>query len=237
LKYIADLRPQHHRIGYFTLNNATNNDTAVNALAGRYGFDGHERRIRCAPHFIHLTVIAMLYGEGSKGVQMENLLNDPYSATAADYENNHVEKVIHGLESDNHYDASSKDKHNEEDDDIAASVAAAHPHPPSQPTLPPNPSTVIEKTGSSASFTISAYTSGRAASYCRPFGTPSSSAKPLWPGYIIWLHDGPQIMPWPPGLLSYGFLSPGYLQTSKHKVPAVAGRNSSPIRSSPRNGV
>lgn len=50
------------RIGYCTLDNATNNDRAMDALASEFGFDKQERRIRCAPHFLNLTVRAMMYG-------------------------------------------------------------------------------------------------------------------------------------------------------------------------------
>ncbi len=50
------------KIGYFTLDNAIYNDTAIEALATEFGFDGDERRIRCAPHFLNLAVKALMYG-------------------------------------------------------------------------------------------------------------------------------------------------------------------------------
>lgn len=50
------------RIGYYTLDNARNNDTAMEALAIEFDFNKNERRIRCAPHFLNLTVQAMMYG-------------------------------------------------------------------------------------------------------------------------------------------------------------------------------
>ena len=50
------------KIGYFTLDNAANNDKAIETLATEFGFDGDERRIRCAPHFLNLAVKAMMYG-------------------------------------------------------------------------------------------------------------------------------------------------------------------------------
>ncbi|EFZ03855.2 hAT family dimerization domain protein [Metarhizium robertsii] len=50
------------RIGYCTLDNATNNDTAMEALGTEFGFDRDERRIRCAPHFLNLAVRSMMYG-------------------------------------------------------------------------------------------------------------------------------------------------------------------------------
>ncbi|KAF5120896.1 putative AC9 transposase [Metarhizium anisopliae] len=60
------------RIGYYTLDNATNNDTATEALGAEFNFDQHERRIRCAPHFLNRTVRAMMYG--SKGDNFNELL-------------------------------------------------------------------------------------------------------------------------------------------------------------------
>ncbi|KAM3547718.1 hypothetical protein MY1884_009465 [Beauveria asiatica] len=50
------------KIGYFTLDNAADNDTATDALATEFGFDRDERRIRCAPHFLTLAAKAMMYG-------------------------------------------------------------------------------------------------------------------------------------------------------------------------------
>ncbi|OAA37034.1 Ribonuclease H-like protein [Metarhizium rileyi] len=60
------------RIGYYTLDNATNNDTAMEALAAEFDFDKDERRIRCAPHFLNLAVRAMMYG--SKKDNFDELL-------------------------------------------------------------------------------------------------------------------------------------------------------------------
>jgi hypothetical protein len=60
------------RIGYYTLDNATNNDTAMEALGAEFDFDRAERRIRCAPHFLNLAVRAMMYG--SKRDNFEELL-------------------------------------------------------------------------------------------------------------------------------------------------------------------
>ncbi|KAH7471429.1 hypothetical protein FOMA001_g13061 [Fusarium oxysporum f. sp. matthiolae] len=60
------------RIGYYTLDNAANNDTAMEALAAEFDFDKAERRIRCAPHFLNLAVRAMMYG--SKSDNLDELL-------------------------------------------------------------------------------------------------------------------------------------------------------------------
>ncbi|KAM4067485.1 ribonuclease H-like protein [Hirsutella rhossiliensis] len=49
-------------VGYFTLDNAANNDTCMEDLAFEHGFSPGERRIRCAAHILNLCVRAMLYG-------------------------------------------------------------------------------------------------------------------------------------------------------------------------------
>src|ERR1700761_9514033 len=50
------------KLGYFTLDNATNNDTAIADLASEFGFDPLQRRVRCFGHIINLVVKALLFG-------------------------------------------------------------------------------------------------------------------------------------------------------------------------------
>lgn len=50
------------KVGYFTLDNAANNDTCIEDLAFEHSFLPEERRIRCAAHIFNLCVRAMLYG-------------------------------------------------------------------------------------------------------------------------------------------------------------------------------
>jgi hypothetical protein len=54
----------------YTLDNASNNDTAMQALGHEFEFDTNdsERRIRCSPHFINLTVQSILYGNKSDNI-------------------------------------------------------------------------------------------------------------------------------------------------------------------------
>ena len=58
--------------GYFMMDNADNNDTAIDSLSlriqddGREGFEAEERRLRCFAHTINLAVKALLFGP--KGV-------------------------------------------------------------------------------------------------------------------------------------------------------------------------
>jgi hypothetical protein len=56
------------------MDNASNNDTAVQALGESHTFNYHDRRLRCSPHIIHLTVIAMLYGSGTKRTHLEHII-------------------------------------------------------------------------------------------------------------------------------------------------------------------
>jgi hypothetical protein len=42
-------------LGYFVLNNAYTNDTAITKLAKLYGFEARHRRLRCGPHTLNLV--------------------------------------------------------------------------------------------------------------------------------------------------------------------------------------
>jgi hypothetical protein len=49
-------------LGFFVLDNASNNDTAMQAIGKRFGFDPQERRLRCAGHVINLIARHLLFG-------------------------------------------------------------------------------------------------------------------------------------------------------------------------------
>jgi hypothetical protein len=51
-----------HKIGYAVLDNAKNNDTAMEELGKRLGFDGRRRRGRCIGHTLNLFAKALLFG-------------------------------------------------------------------------------------------------------------------------------------------------------------------------------
>ncbi|KJZ69742.1 hypothetical protein HIM_10853 [Hirsutella minnesotensis 3608] len=51
------------KMGYFTLDNAPNNDTAMDTIGERFGFSSKERRGRCFGHVINLVVKAILFGK------------------------------------------------------------------------------------------------------------------------------------------------------------------------------
>jgi hypothetical protein len=49
-------------LGYFVLDNAANNDTAIAALSRVYDFDATHRRLRCGPHTLNLIGQAIIFG-------------------------------------------------------------------------------------------------------------------------------------------------------------------------------
>jgi hypothetical protein len=51
------------KVGYFVLDNAYNNDTAVAALADEYGFEATYRRLRCCCHILNLGAQLVIWGK------------------------------------------------------------------------------------------------------------------------------------------------------------------------------
>jgi hypothetical protein len=51
--------------GYFVLDNASNNDTAILALTQKMGFIAPHRRLRCAPHTLNLIGQTLLWGNNA----------------------------------------------------------------------------------------------------------------------------------------------------------------------------
>ncbi|TQV89923.1 restless-like transposase [Cordyceps javanica] len=60
---VIDSYGMRDRIGYFTLDNASNNDTMLRALANTFGFDLAHRRLRCHGYIINLAVQVFLFGK------------------------------------------------------------------------------------------------------------------------------------------------------------------------------
>ncbi|KJZ70117.1 hypothetical protein HIM_10487 [Hirsutella minnesotensis 3608] len=63
LGVLDDYGITHDKVGYFTLDNAHNNDTMMRAVADVCGFDWRQRRLRCNGHIINLAVQAFLFGK------------------------------------------------------------------------------------------------------------------------------------------------------------------------------
>ena len=49
------------KLGFFVLDNALNNDTAMEAIGARFGFKPKERRLRCAGYIINLITRHLLF--------------------------------------------------------------------------------------------------------------------------------------------------------------------------------
>ena len=55
IKTLQDFKITSQSIGYFVLDNATNNNSTVATLAQEYGFNATHRRLRCGPHTLNLV--------------------------------------------------------------------------------------------------------------------------------------------------------------------------------------
>lgn len=54
------------KLGFFVLDNALNNDTAMEAIRARFGFKPKEQRLHCAGHIINLIARHLLFGFDKK---------------------------------------------------------------------------------------------------------------------------------------------------------------------------
>ncbi|RAQ98540.1 ribonuclease h-like protein [Stemphylium lycopersici] len=60
---LTKFRVNKDSVGYFVLDNAYNNDTAVASLADLYGFGAPERRLRCCCHILNLAAQVIIWGK------------------------------------------------------------------------------------------------------------------------------------------------------------------------------
>jgi hypothetical protein len=60
---LTNLGVNQDSVGYFVLDNAYNNDTAVASLANLYGFQTVERRLRCCCHILNLGAQVIIWGK------------------------------------------------------------------------------------------------------------------------------------------------------------------------------
>ena len=63
---LKDYQIHSRQIAYFAADNASNNDTALAALAERVDIDLIASRLRCAGHIFNLVCIAILFGVPNK---------------------------------------------------------------------------------------------------------------------------------------------------------------------------
>lgn len=59
------------KLGYFTLDNAGNCDTAMDVIGMRYSFDGRKRCTRCFGHILNLSAKMLLFGGDINSFELE----------------------------------------------------------------------------------------------------------------------------------------------------------------------
>jgi hypothetical protein len=84
LDALHTLSVHREKIGYFTLDNAENIDTAIDVIGAELGFNGRLRRGRCMGHTINLSAKALLFGRNSDAFEQqlsgaEALSDDKYA--------------------------------------------------------------------------------------------------------------------------------------------------------------
>lgn len=75
---VIDLFGIRDKVGYATLDNAANNDTAMDTLGELLGFNGKRRRVRCFGHALNLAAKALLFGKCADAIE----LDDPFSGAS-----------------------------------------------------------------------------------------------------------------------------------------------------------
>jgi hypothetical protein len=60
---LANFGVDKDSVGYFVLDNAFNNDTAVASLADLYSFETAERWLRCCCHILNLSAQVVIWGQ------------------------------------------------------------------------------------------------------------------------------------------------------------------------------
>ena len=59
------------KVGYFTLDNAQNNDVAMEVLGAELGFNGKARRGRCFGHIVNLAAKEILFGKNAEAFERQ----------------------------------------------------------------------------------------------------------------------------------------------------------------------
>ncbi|KAM3451250.1 hypothetical protein NHJ6243_009632 [Beauveria neobassiana] len=71
LDVLHALSVSREKIGYFTLDNAENNDTAMEVIGAELGFNGRLRRGRCMGHTINLSAKALLFRRNTDAFEQQ----------------------------------------------------------------------------------------------------------------------------------------------------------------------
>jgi hypothetical protein len=59
---LTTFKIRKEQLGYFVLDNAYNNNTAIKALSERYNFIFTNHRLRCACHYLNLSAQTIIWG-------------------------------------------------------------------------------------------------------------------------------------------------------------------------------
>lgn len=70
---IESFQIEPYQIGYFVLDNATNNDTAIKALSEAFGFNAPYKRLRCTCHILNLAAQTIIWGKDKDGFENQEL--------------------------------------------------------------------------------------------------------------------------------------------------------------------
>jgi hypothetical protein len=65
IKTLQDFKITSQSIGYFMLDNSTNNNSTVAIVAQEYGFNATYQHLRCGPHMLNLISQTLLWDKGS----------------------------------------------------------------------------------------------------------------------------------------------------------------------------
>jgi hypothetical protein len=115
------------KVGYITLDNEAKNGTTMEFIGQHLQHDPIEYReecmIRCAPHFFHLAVRAMMYGDVTKRLAVDDLLTQPDDADFVNSDEG-IQEALRDIDSDS--DGGMLSEGEEEDD---GPLAIAYPIP------------------------------------------------------------------------------------------------------------
>ncbi|SCO88905.1 uncharacterized protein FRV6_13033 [Fusarium oxysporum] len=72
------------KVGYFTLDNASNNETAMSEIAEELKFDPVQRQVRCMGHILNLVVKSLLFGKDVDAFEKSLVKEEPLARASYD---------------------------------------------------------------------------------------------------------------------------------------------------------